>query len=117
MGGRFFTRFSRSRVLGSLMVVLMLLGLFTEQAQAEAVPAHPQRRDWWFKAPGGTYGLVEVSQFNHAAQPSERKSHTSILLGPWRWTFQATAPQVITSIVVPSLVALFTYGWIRTRRR
>ncbi len=100
-----------------MLVILTLLGLFTESALAEAVVANQQRRDWWIKAPGGNYGLVEVSQFNHAAQPAERKGRTSILIGPWRWTFEATAPQVLTAITLPSLVALFTCGWIRTRRR
>lgn len=89
-------------------------------AQAQSIGSAPNsvalRRDWWIKAPGGSYGLVEVNQVNHLANPPERKSRTSILIGPWRWTFEATAPQVITAITVPTLIALFTWGWIRTRR-
>lgn len=89
-------------------------------AQAPSMGSAPTsialRRDWWFKAPGGSYGLVEVNQVNHLANPPERKSRTSILIGPWRWTFEATAPQVITAVTVPTLIALFTWGWIRTRR-
>ena len=49
-------------------------------------------------------------------EPSRRTSTTSILVGPWRWTFNATAPQVLTIIGVPTFVGLFTYGWIRTRQ-
>lgn len=89
-------------------------------AQAPSIGSTPTsvalRRDWWFKAPGGSYGLVEVNQVNHLANPPERKSRTSILIGPWRWTFEATAPQVITVVTIPTLIALFTWGWIRTRR-
>ena len=117
MGGRLFTRFSGLRFRASVLVILTILGLFTESALAEALAVNQQRRDWWIQAPGGNYGLVEVSQFNHASQPAERKGRTSILIGPWRWTFEATAPQVLSAITIPSLVALFTYGWIRTRRR
>lgn len=102
---------------------LCALGLFfshvTAIAQANFVgdPRQQTRRDWWFRAPGGAYGLVEVTQSDVRSHPPLRSSSTSILIGPWRWTFAATAPQVLTVILVPTLLALGVGGWIRTRPR
>lgn len=71
------------------------------------------RRDWWFTAPGGSYGLMEVRR----TSPAASVSRTTVLLGPWRRTFDATAPQVVAIVVIPALVTAFTWGWIKTRRR
>lgn len=86
-------------------------------AQMPAQPAQGMRRDWWFKAPGGSYGLVEIRQLDTTANPSKARSRTSLLVGPWRWTFEVTAPQFLTIVFIPTLVTAFTWGWIRTRRR
>jgi hypothetical protein len=117
MGGRFLTQFSRCRIRSSVLLALALLTLATTDVLAQGATSVQLRRDWWFRGPGGNYGMVEVSQLDHASEPSRRKSHTSILLGPWRWTLEATAPQLIAVVSIPVLVALFTSGWIRTRRR
>ena len=85
-------------------------------AAAALQPSHAQeiqRRDWWCKGPGGSYGLMEVRM----TTPAAATSRTTVLLGPWRRTFEATAPQLIVLVAVPSLVAAFTWGWIKTRRR
>jgi hypothetical protein len=105
---------------GVQLRAVFFLALFLSQplfaANAPANSLAQKRRDWWFQAPGGTYGLVEITQIDPRTEPSRRTSTTSILIGPWRWTFNATAPQVLTIIGVPAFVGLFTYGWIRTRR-
>jgi hypothetical protein len=72
-----------------------------------------QRRDWWLSAPGGTYGLMEI----RALPPALPASRTTVFVGPWRRTFDATAPQILAVIAIPTLVAAFTWGWIKTRRR
>ena len=97
-----------------LLTLLLSQPLFAANTQASSLAQ--KRRDWWFQAPGGSYGLVEVTQIDPRTEPSRRTSTTSILIGPWRWTFNATAPQVLTIIGVPTFVGLFTYGWIRTRQ-
>jgi hypothetical protein len=96
------------------LTILLSQPLLAANTQAGSLAQ--KRRDWWFQAPGGAYGLVEVTQIDPRTEPSRRTSTTSILIGPWRWTFNATAPQVLTVIGVPTLVGLFTYGWIRTRQ-
>jgi len=105
---------------GAPLRAMFFLTLFLSQplsaANTQASSLAQKRRDWWFQAPGGAYGLVEVTQIDPRTEPSQRTSTTSILIGPWRWTFNATAPQVLTIIGVPTFVGLFTYGWIRTRQ-
>lgn len=83
---------------------------------AAPVPLQAQsvlRRDWWFRAPGGNYGLMEV----RTSSPAASTSRTTVLLGPWRRTFDATAPQILAVVIIPALVTAFTWGWIKTRRR
>ena len=87
----------------------LLLGLGPLPLEAQST----LRRDWWFQAPGGSYGLMEVRM----ASPAATVSRTTVLVGPWRRTFEATAPQVAAIVVIPTLVAAFTWGWIKTRRR
>jgi hypothetical protein len=121
MGGRVIQSVSAAiHRFGALLRAMLFLTLFLSQplfgANTAASSMAQKRRDWWFQAPGGAYGLVEVTQIDPRTEPSRRTSTTSILIGPWRWTFNATAPQVLTVITVPTLVSLFTYGWIRTRR-
>jgi hypothetical protein len=99
-----------------MLFLILLLGQPLFAANPPTSSLAQKRRDWWFQAPGGSYGLVEVTQIDPRTEPSRRTSTTSILIGPWRWTFNATAPQVLTIIGVPTFVGLFTYGWIRTRQ-
>jgi len=112
----------RFRIQLLIAAFAICLGCLEEVAVAQIPSARPTpasvelRRDWWFRAPGGSYGLVEINQYNHLANPPERTSRTSLLIGPWRWTFEATAPQILTTVTIPTLIALFTWGWIRTRR-
>jgi hypothetical protein len=121
MGGRVTQSFSAAaRRFGAPLRAMLFLILLLDQPLFAANPPTSslaqKRRDWWFQAPGGAYGLVEVTQIDPRTEPSRRTSTTSILIGPWRWTFNATAPQVLTIIGVPTFVGLFTYGWIRTRQ-
>ncbi len=102
--------------LRGMLFLILLLGQPLFAANSPTGSLAQKRRDWWFQAPGGSYGLVEVTQIDPRTEPSRRTSTTSILIGPWRWTFNATAPQVLTIIGVPTFVGLFTYGWIRTRQ-
>jgi hypothetical protein len=102
--------------LRAMFFLMLLLGQPLFAANSPTSSLAQKRRDWWFQAPGGAYGLVEVTQIDPRTEPSRRTSTTSILIGPWRWTFNATAPQVLTIIGVPTIVGLFTYGWIRTRQ-
>jgi hypothetical protein len=121
MGGRATQSVSATaRRFGATLRAMLFLILLLDQPLFAANPPTSslaqKRRDWWFQAPGGSYGLVEVTQIDPRTEPSRRTSTTSILIGPWRWTFNATAPQVLTVIGVPTFVGLFTYGWIRTRQ-
>lgn len=121
MGGRVIQSVSATvHRFGAPFRTMLFLTLFLSQPLSAA--SNPtsslaqKRRDWWFQGPGGAYGLVEITQIDPRTEPSRRTSTTSILIGPWRWTFNATAPQVLAIITIPTLVGLFTYGWIRTRR-
>lgn len=121
MGGRVTQSVSAAvHRFGAPLRAMFFLTLFLSQplfgANTQAGSLAQKRRDWWFQAPGGAYGLVEVTQIDPRTEPSQRTSTTSILIGPWRWTFNATAPQVLTVIGVPTFVGLFAYGWIRTRQ-
>jgi hypothetical protein len=121
MGGRVTQSVSAAvHRFGAPLRAMFFLTLFLSQplfgANTPAGSLAQKRRDWWFQAPGGAYGLVEVTQIDPRTEPSQRTSTTSILIGPWRWTFNATAPQVLTVIGVPTFVGLFAYGWIRTRQ-
>ena len=82
---------------------------------AQADP--PTRRDWWVQGPGGAYGLIEVQPTTAPTPNSPAHSHTTVLLGPWRKTIPASAPQVVAVATVLTLTTAFTWGWIRTRRR
>jgi len=75
------------------------------------------RRDWWLRAPGGNYGLMEIRMVQPGLGSEHAVSRTTVMLGPWRRTFDATAPQAIAWVAIPSLIAAFTWGWIKTRRR
>lgn len=108
----------RGRCMGVGIAAMLWACVSSVHAQGTiGVPGQLGRRDWWVKAPGGSYGLMEVKVLDRTMDPSKARSRTSILVGPWRWTFDATAPQVLTVMIIPLLVGGFTYGWIRTRRR
>ena len=109
MGGRQGGRGRRLAVAGA--VALWVLGGPVAEAQVML------RRDWWFRAPGGNYGLMEVRTVHPVLGPEHAVSRTTVLMGPWRRTFEATAPQVTALVVIPALVTAFTWGWIKTRRR
>ncbi len=117
MEGIFLTGLLRRRDRCFALLALILAGFAANEATAQGSTVTQMRRNWWFQALGGNYGLVEVSQVDHGTQPAQRRSRTSILMGPWRWTFDATAPQMIAVVAIPTVVGLFTYGWIRIRRR
>jgi len=100
----------QSRLRWSLLGAALLIAPVTQ-----AVP--PPRRDWWVQGPGGAYGLIEIQQTTAPTPNSTTQPHTTVLLGPWRKTVPASAPQVVTIATLLTLITAFTWGWIRTRRR
>ncbi len=73
-------------------------------------------RNWWIEAPGGHYGLMELTTHAVWSEPPGKLRHTSLLLGPWHWTFDASAPQILTPIILLVILSAFVTGWIRTKR-
>jgi hypothetical protein len=73
-------------------------------------------RDWWIAAPGGRYGLLELTTHSVWSEPTAKIRRTTLLLGPWHWTFDLSAPQFLTVGIIVTVTVLFAGGWIRTQR-
>lgn len=78
-------------------------------------PMHVER-NWWVAGPGGRYGLLELTTNSVWTEPSAKIRRTTLLLGPWHWTVDLSAPQVLTVAILVTVITLFAAGWIRTRR-
>jgi hypothetical protein len=101
---------------------LSLLGLgLSLQAAAQTfrlapgLPPMQVVRDWSTELLGGRFGLLELTSDAVWTHPP-KFTRTSLFVGPWHWTFDASAPQVLTVMIVITITTAFVTGWIRTHR-
>ena len=59
---------------------------------------------------------MELTTHSVWAEPPGKIRRTSLLLGPWHWTFDASAPQILTVVILLIVILAFVSGWIRTHR-
>ena len=67
-------------------------------------------------APGGRYGLLELTTNSVWSEPAAKIRRTTLLAGPWHWTFDLSAPQFLMVTFVVVVGGLFATGWIRSQR-
>ena len=107
-----------------LLCMLVCAGNGARLVASQAIPAtiaasfQPMQveRNWWFSAPGGRYGLLELTTHSVWSEPAAKIRRTTLLAGPWHWTFDLSAPQFLMVTFVVVVGGLFATGWIRSQR-
>ena len=92
-----------------LLFVLGCAGNGARLVASQAIPStiaasfQPMQveRNWWFSAPGGRYGLLELTTNSVWSEPAAKIRRTTLLAGPWHWTFDLSAPQFLMNPPTP----------------